>query len=1575
MSLNNFRNKILSNSDEGRVEFNQRNLIDKILARYSCEFVIYRELMQNSDDAESSGVKIIFETKDNKITRILFKNNGFPFRPEDWKRLVKIAEGNPDEQKIGAFGVGFYSLFSICDNPFVSSGGQGLAFYWRGDRLFTKQGPTNDDDKDWTTFLMDTKEPIDLPDFEEFARFLATSLGFTKHLQEIFLYLDGTLIIELSKKTLRPKIINIAPDFNTFSPQNMFQLTSVDVRGVQLNVKRTLIPTNTNITKLLANECQTEEASILFRVANGYLNVKINNEVSAKMERLTKKKPPNETSIQMIFTEFNELDSDNYDKNISPVFKDLLSYPEQGRIYIGFPTNQTTGCCSHLAARVIPTMERELIDFAEKTLAEYNNEMLCLAGTLSRILYEEEMTQMKQFYSEVIDTNIEDNEDNEDNEEIKETKCKEEPKWLEKHSACSSSHNTSKSKATKCNEEPKWFEKQAACSSSHITSKPRTQKSFYEWFKKRSLHFFMFKERMPNVQMIDYETFPYREWLEKWAAHSLTHFTFDSSTPNIQVSKIAETQFFNCLKQNLFILSTNGILPIYNVRLPNLEMAGFIKTVPVVPKIILEKCCTFFEKAKDTKLIEELTFQDVLHELKSRTLFDEDEIINLFKWWISYRLKGNNAINIFESTQFMQNARIGNNSQALNTIHFFLNPNKIPLDVDIPSDVLSYNISKNFTEQELQIYFGWSELPLATWARFIVNKPELRYDCTFAEKIFQILANDIVNVSEVDKTTIRQVFAKTRCIPTTFGMKIPDESYFESVDLFPDLPTIKFQDFSPNIETLMEHLGVRKVVELNLAFHRLINQENCDYMQLIEYFVKTSSKLNKNEMKILRNKPIWPKENLEDLVDSKPTTEIQRFVASDLYAPISSHRELGLPIIDWKEKTWANDSKEGKLLFDLGLQKYPSLKKILELASPPTDLEIRELALNYFIDNFENAYSKDYNKLDINIAFLPCSDPDIYAKPSECYINDRCTIMEFLTIREDLHPHAVKFKVRQHPDHKELLKRLIEEPPQDENKAKEVFGYLKSQRNGFTDSDWKTLANLKFIPVQDKSKPNRYILTDPHNCFFKLEEESLNDFFPCVDFEKKANKFLALCGVKEPSPADLAALLVNSSYELRNLYKDDVEKYLKILVKISKNFNTINSSLIEKMKEEPILVAIKMDFQIEDYFLVSAKEIYINDDKMYQELFNPFIAPKELETLYMKLGCKSLHDSVEQTVIPSGPIQTTEYSQQLQRMIRERAGLFYLNYPKKEIRNGKRWLKKLKVMEIEYIETSFKLGNITKNEKNDVTTIIFRDKCTGSWILCVTQNSNLIDVSRHIVNNIYKSYDLKDISYFNMVLTASLPSLRNMEILENNKLFTYFQKKYRQSQNTISDRDTNDEEETIPKNTQDLRTFLQDAIKSRYSNSGSIVKSKIKVNESQMNYCDIPGYSLQYVETLQDIELYVPKDLDQSEILSRSRTVTLSQFVNILKDLADVFELSPKDIHIFYDNNANSIAFNRDGTLFFNLKFYLELHKKECEIKPTIDVMTYWFTIFCHELAHNFIQSHNCEFDSWLLYVKVSSFY
>lgn len=136
-------------AEEERVEVNQRALIDKILARYASANAVYRELLQNSNDAEATIAEIYFTTsaeqesdvimddsssrKINKGTKfgrreivrqgiiciegfechfakvpilpncvsscsVEYRNNGLPFRKQDWSRLKKIAEGNPDER-------------------------------------------------------------------------------------------------------------------------------------------------------------------------------------------------------------------------------------------------------------------------------------------------------------------------------------------------------------------------------------------------------------------------------------------------------------------------------------------------------------------------------------------------------------------------------------------------------------------------------------------------------------------------------------------------------------------------------------------------------------------------------------------------------------------------------------------------------------------------------------------------------------------------------------------------------------------------------------------------------------------------------------------------------------------------------------------------------------------------------------------------------------------------------------------------------------------------------------------------------------------------------------------------------------------------------------------------------------------------------------------------------------------------------------------------------------------------------------------------------------------------------------
>jgi hypothetical protein len=133
-----------------------------------------RELLQNADDANATNVKIHYMTllqtpvsldalSNTPCRRLQVSNNGTPFGSEDWSRLKRIAEGNPDAEKIGAFGVGFYSVFSICDDPFVSSGKECMAFYWNNrDQLFVRRRALEKEDP-LTTFMLNMRTPTEIP--------------------------------------------------------------------------------------------------------------------------------------------------------------------------------------------------------------------------------------------------------------------------------------------------------------------------------------------------------------------------------------------------------------------------------------------------------------------------------------------------------------------------------------------------------------------------------------------------------------------------------------------------------------------------------------------------------------------------------------------------------------------------------------------------------------------------------------------------------------------------------------------------------------------------------------------------------------------------------------------------------------------------------------------------------------------------------------------------------------------------------------------------------------------------------------------------------------------------------------------------------------------------------------------------------------------------------------------------------------------------------------------------------------------------------------------------------------------
>ncbi|CAH7673182.1 hypothetical protein PPACK8108_LOCUS8061, partial [Phakopsora pachyrhizi] len=119
------------------------------------------------------------------------------------------------------------------------------------------------------------------------------------------------------------------------------------------------------------------------------------------------------------------------------------------------------------------------------------------------------------------------------------------------------------------------------------------------------------------------------------STQAMQFFTFYSSTPAGLVSLDTEDSFFRCDRNGtLTVPSSLGPTPASKVCLPNSELAGFIKNVPVLPIETSKEAHAMIGKLQERRLILEITIEDIFKELENRVLSVE-EMRKCFNWWIS----------------------------------------------------------------------------------------------------------------------------------------------------------------------------------------------------------------------------------------------------------------------------------------------------------------------------------------------------------------------------------------------------------------------------------------------------------------------------------------------------------------------------------------------------------------------------------------------------------------------------------------------------------------------------------------------------------------------------------------------------------------------------------------------------------------------------------------------------------------------------------------------------------------------------------------------------------------------------
>ncbi|KAH9034488.1 hypothetical protein EDB85DRAFT_2222292 [Lactarius pseudohatsudake] len=1210
-----------------------------------------------------------------------------------------------------------------------------------------------------------------MPPAFEFTRFLVSSITFMAHLSEVSIYFDDQRLVRLSKRGDEPVEVPMLAGLDSKTPDGRMTVRSVQTVRLHIEAEVARSVYTVGSEKRLARRTDTSKVLSSKKKAGGFLSL-----FSGPSRRpstpapATLKQPINllgALSSSVVLTTFTanvdvrldkkmtaELLASNEEdpsqpftwkrtnmtqalrrrreqlmplgvsfEGLGPDLEGQVASTGSARVFIGHSTGQTTGIGGHMATRFIPTVEREAIDLGVRP-------SLVHISSLTKNLMHSSDRNVAVWNKGLLHVGG----------FLARFAYEHEMEIIKKE----------------------WDAAVAADSPGGL----------------------------PDTGL--------QAWLRARALHALKFFTFRPSTPSPVVSTSMQAAFFACATARPFsIISSEGVRSSSLVYIPHPDFSGFLKRLPVISEDVVNGANITIAALRARKMIKNIEFEDVLNELRSRPL-SETETVACLKWWID---KGGKNNNLQRRSQLLDALVVSINGPPERIMKFsdartFLNATTgggIPADGPLPSTLLPTSVTGSFDPDVLGTVFPWKQLTIVEWLRHIADPKvaavnaefDITLSVSWAERVLSVLARAWPSLPESAKEDIIKILKPMPCVPTSAGLKVPDQAYFASANLnmFSDLPIVALPSdasIKETLETVLQSLGVHKHADLQIIFERMIRTGDWTIPEFVKYLVSIQSDLTLRVLKDLRGMTAFPKEGTDKEPSAATTSsevQLQRYKIMDLYEPVDIFRELGLPIIDWGvDNTWERTSDEAKFLFSLGLKRFLPLSELLNITAS-NNQTVREKALTFFLDNLSVKYS-DYDPNNYqDLAFVPAlrGSEKVLAKPFELYASPKWATLGFLVVDPLFRGDAArKLKLNSHPPTSKIMTLLKTSPPIDETTARQWFEVLSDHVRVFSLEELRKLSETPFVPIQSTGDNGVVQRSSPRGCYFSgIGVAELHaKLFPFVDFGERANEFLAACGTKkEPSVEEIAQILLADPRKFHEL-ANGREHYLVEL-------RNIASTVLLGLRRVKRSGGRSSNEDDEDHWvlqddLLLPNNVAIADDTDAYQLFGDriFCAPQEdvLEELYLFLGSPRLTSLVREDCKPAVEIPSSTIGPEIRRLILERLPLLLHGHPQPltEVKTKVSfdWLNEdmnfvVKVFENLQFTTSLQHGDVRHAETREASAFAKRDS-QGPIELWLAGNTpvDMHEVSTSLSRFIFESPRANDIITFMTILSTNIETLK-----------------------------------------------------------------------------------------------------------------------------------------------------------------------------------------------------------------------